>query len=81
MIHMMTGLIQKDLMDYIKRVLTALSVLLNVLLGGSNNQTFSARNWEWRKQKKLNVVILIDFVIGKGHCLECWISWKVRRKW
>jgi len=81
MIHMMTGLIQNDLMAYIKRVLTALSVLLNVLLGGSNNQTFSARNWEWRKQKKLNVVILIDFVMGKDHCLECWIYWKVRRKW
>lgn len=81
MIRTMTGLTQSDLRGYVKRVLTALSVLLNVVLGGSNNQTFSARNWEWRKQKKLNAVKIIDFVMGKEHCLECWIYWKVRRKW
>ena len=77
MIPVMTGVIG----TYLKRCLTAFSVLLNVLLGGANNQTFSARNYEWQKQKRFNIVFLIDLVIGKGHCLECWVYWKVRRKW
>lgn len=67
--------------SYLKRILIALSVLLNVVLGGGNNQTFSARNWEWQKNNKPNIVWLIDMVIGKGHCLECWVYWKTRRKW
>ena len=67
---------------YVVRVSVALSVLLNVVLGGASNQTFSARNWHWKKQGKINMVWLIDKVIGKGHCAECWVFWKVREgKW
>lgn len=66
---------------YIKRVLIALSVLVNVILGGMNNQTFSARNWQWRRDRKPNLVWLIDLTVGKGHCSECWVYWKTRRKW
>ena len=77
MIPVMTG----RLSHYLKRVLTALSVLLNVLLGGSNNQTFSARNWQWKKEGKPNIVWLIDLFLGKGHCTECWVYWKVRKGW
>ena len=66
---------------YIKRVLIAFSVLVNVMLGGMNNQTFSARNWQWRRDHKPNFVWLIDLVVGKGHCSECWVYWKTRRKW
>ena len=66
---------------YIKRVLIAFSVLVNVILGGMNNQTFSARNWQWKREHKLNLVWLIDIVVGKGHCSECWVYWKTRRKW
>ncbi len=66
---------------YIKRVLIAFSVLVNVILGGMNNQTFSARNWQWRRERKPNLVWLIDLVVGKGHCSECWVYWKTRRKW
>ena len=66
---------------YIKRVLIAFSVLVNVMLGGMNNQTFSARNWQWKRERKPNLVWLIDLVVGKGHCLECWVYWKTRRKW
>src|SRR5210317_226844 len=66
---------------YAKRILTALSVLLNVLLGGSNNQTFSARNHQWQRDGKPNIVYFIDLTLGKGHCVECWVYWKVRRKW
>jgi len=67
--------------SYLRRVLTALSVLLNVLLGGSNNQTFSARNHQWQKDGKPNIVYLIDKLLGEGHCVECWVYWKVRKKW
>jgi hypothetical protein len=67
--------------QYLKRVLTSLSVLLNVLAGGYNNQTFSARNYDWMKQGKPNMVKLIDFVLGKDHCMCSWVYWKVRREW
>lgn len=63
------------------RVVTAISVLINVVLGGSNNQTFSARNWQWKRDKRFNIVWLIDVVLGKGHCSECWVYWKTRRRW
>ena len=69
------------LRSYLKRILIALIVLLNVVLGGGNNETFTARNWELQKNNKINIVWLIDMVIGKGHCLECWVYWKTRRKW
>lgn len=79
MIHMMTAL--TGLAIYLKRVLTAMSVLINVLLGGPNNQTFSARNHDWQRRKKPNITKVIDFVLGEGHCVECWVYWKVRKKW
>ena len=69
------------LATYLRRLLTALSVLLNVILGGHNNQTFSARNHQWQKDGKPNLVFLIDLLLGHGHCVECWVYWKVRRKW
>lgn len=66
---------------YFKRIATALSVLLNVILGGANNQTFSARNWEWYRLGKPNAVFIIDYFLGKHHCCECWSYWKVRKDW
>jgi hypothetical protein len=67
---------------YLNRVGVAMSVLFNVLTGGASNQTFSARNWQWKKDKKYNLVWLIDLLLGKGHCAECWVYWKVRDgKW
>lgn len=65
---------------YFVRIGIALSVLLNVVLGGYSNQTFSARNWEWKRRKKPNLVKLIDYFLGADHCSECWVYWKVR-KW
>ena len=64
--------------QYLLRVLIVLSILVNVLLGGHINQTFSARNWERKKNKKLHMVKLIDTVLGKGHCAEAWVWWKTR---
>ncbi len=63
---------------YIKRVATAISVTVNVILGGSNNQTFSARNHQWKRANLPNLVWLIDLTLGKGHCMQSWVYWKVR---
>ena len=70
-----------NLLSYLHRVFVALSVLINVLLGGSNNQTFSARNYDWQRRGYPNMVKPIDFLFGKEHCMECWVYWKVRKKW
>jgi len=64
---------------YLKRILISLSILINVILGGRTNQTFSARNHEWRRNNRLNVAKTIDSVLGDGHCLECWVNWRVRK--
>ena len=77
----MTLVMTGQIILYLNRVVTALSVLLNVLLGGGNNQTFSARNYEWKRLGKYNIVWLIDLLLGKDHCLECWAYWRVRRAW
>lgn len=66
---------------YLVRVMIAMSVLTNVILGGRLNQTFSARNWEWKRSNKPNVVRLLDALLGNGHCSRSWAYWKVRRKW
>ena len=67
---------------YLNRVFVATSVLANVLTGGESNQTFSARNWHWKKNNRPNLVWAIDFILGKDHCVQCWVYWKVREdKW
>lgn len=67
------------LAKYFERVGIALSILLNVILGGPSNQTFSARNHLWKKSGKPNLVWLIDFLIfwDIEHCLNSWLYWKV----
>lgn len=69
------------LVNYLKKILIATSVLMNVILGGKLNQTFSARNWEWKRNGKPNISWLIDRVLGKDHCSRCWSYWKTRRQW
>ena len=70
------------LSKYINRVLVATSVWINVVTGGASNQTFSARNYDWQRNGKLNIVWLIDKLLGEDHCSECWVYWKVREnKW
>jgi len=67
---------------YLKRVGIAMSVLLNVLLGGCSNQTFSARNYGWKREGKLNLVWFIDtlFWFDLNHCLDAWTYWIVRKE-
>ena len=64
---------------YFYNVLIAISILINVVLGGDVGQTFSARQHQLRRDRKLNIAWLIDFFCGKNHCSICWSYWKVRR--
>ena len=64
---------------YLFRVGIALSILINVILGGSSNQTFSARNYQRKKDNKLHIVWFIDLVLQKGHCQMCWVNWTIRK--
>jgi hypothetical protein len=61
---------------YLHRVGWALSVLFNVVLGGSVYQPFSARNWQWKRDGKINLVWLIDLTTSKGHCARSWAWWR-----
>lgn len=66
------------LFKYLERLGIALSVLLNVLLGGRSNQTFSARNWGWKAAGYPNLVWLIDFFASwyePNHCKRSWDYW------
>jgi len=67
---------------YIERVGIAFSVLLNVILGGYSNQTFSARNYGWKREGKPNLVWLIDAIFwsNSNHCLDAWSYWIVRKE-
>ena len=64
---------------YLKRVGVQLSALLNVVLGGYANQTFSARNYDWKKRGLPHLVPIIDLVLGEGHCLHDWVTWTLLR--
>lgn len=68
----------KSLLKYLERLGIAISILLNVLLGGRSNQTFSARNWAWKQAGKYNLVWLIDFLASwyeYNHCERSWSYW------
>jgi NADH:ubiquinone oxidoreductase subunit H len=74
----------KNLTNYLKRIGIALSILFNVLLFGPSNQTFSARNYGWKRDGKFNLVPIIDFVAKYVfreymHCQLSWIYWRVRK--
>jgi hypothetical protein len=74
----------KNLTNYLKRIGIALSVLFNVLMFGPSNQTFSARNYGWKRKGKFNLVPIIDFVAKHvfrehSHCQLSWIYWRVRK--
>lgn len=76
---------ESSIFKYIKRIGIAISVLLNVFLGGQSNQTFSARNYAWKREGRFNAAWLIDIVFkyvfrdGENHCLNSWVYWFVRK--
>ena len=66
------------ILKYIERLGIAISVLVNVILGGPSNQTFSARNWGWKASGYPNLVWLIDFFASwyeYNHCERSWDYW------
>jgi hypothetical protein len=67
-------------LSYLYRVGIALSMFVNVLLGGPIGQTISARQHELQRNGKFSFSKLIDSLCGKDHCMSCWAYWKVR-KW
>lgn len=72
----------KNIKKYFHRIFIALSVLLNVILGGYSNQSFSARNYAWKREGKTNIVWLIDtiFWLNPDHCMQAWSHWIVRKE-
>ena len=68
-------------LKYAERVGIAISILLNVILGGPSNQTFSARNYYWKMHDQPNIVWLIDMILWRDpeHCLHCWIYYKTTK--
>ena len=65
-------------MKYFDRVFIAFSIFINVLLGGRINQTFSARNYQRRRDNKINLVRVINFLFrDKNHCSESWVKWTI----
>ena len=64
------------MINYLHRVGIALSILFNVVAGGYPHQTFSARNYQWQRDHKPNLVFLINFLMhDPNHCLEDWVNW------
>jgi hypothetical protein len=65
---------------YLMRVLAAGSTLLNVILGGPTNQTFSARNYERKRHGKNHITFIIDLIFFSDpeHCLGAWVTWSVQ---
>ena len=63
---------------YFGRVCIAFSIFVNALLGGKNNQTFSAGQYARQKKGLYNCVFLIDIVFFKrGHCNDSWVKWEI----
>jgi hypothetical protein len=65
---------------YMFRVGIVLSILFNVILGGKSNQTFSARNYQRKKEGKKNLVWFIDLVLQKDHCRMSWVHFVISTK-
>jgi len=76
---MKTRITWSETKRYLYRVGQALSIFVNVILGGPPNQMFSARNWHWKREGKPNIVHIIDYLLGEHHCAESWVYWRVRK--
>ena len=52
---------------------------MNALVGGKNNQTLSAGQWQRKRKKQYNFVWLVDrlFWWEVDHCEDAWIKWQI----
>jgi hypothetical protein len=64
---------------YFKRIIIATSILFNVIIGGRLNQSFSAAQWERKRNGKWHLVWLLNAIFYKEieHCMEAWVKWKI----
>lgn len=67
-------------MSYLFKVITGFSFFLNAALGGSPYETFCSSQYARKKQKKVNLVAVIDFFGGKDHCLLCYTNTLIRKE-
>jgi hypothetical protein len=74
---MIRAMIGQRTYHYLRNLAVQISILFNALLGGELHQSFSARNHQRRRDKKLHVCNLIDLLLGEDHCLRSWVHWKV----
>lgn len=65
------------ILKYFNRLIIAVSILINVILGGKSNQTFSARNYGWKLAGYPNIAWLIDLIFwfDHDHCEKSWSFW------
>ena len=69
---------ENEMKKYFGRICIAFRIFVNALLGGKNNQTFSAGQYARRKKGLYNCVFLIDIVFFKrGHCKDSWVKWEI----
>ena len=70
------------LYEYLIRIVIALSVLLNVILGGYSHQSFSARNYAWKKKGYVNFVWLIDALafFDPNHCEQSYLLFEAMQR-
>lgn len=64
-------------MSYGKNVLIALDQLINAIMGGWADETFSSRCWRWEKdgiRKYPRVIVDTLFFWDAGHCEESYWS-------
>ena len=64
-------------MHYGYRVGSQISILINVILGGAQHQSISARNYQLKREGRKNLVWLIDkiFFFETNHCQTSWVYW------
>lgn len=70
-------------MTYGKRTLIAVDQLINALLGGWPDETFSSRCWRWSKDGKRDWPRkLVDSILfwDKNHCRESYESERLGRQ-
>lgn len=65
--------------QYFKNVGIGISILLNAVTGGNPYQTFCARSYENKKQGKFNLVNILDYFLGDGHCMNDWVYWQIHK--
>lgn len=67
-----------------RKALTKLSMFVNMYLGGLDNQTIGANQYERHRDGRFNIVWLLDaiwyVVDGKDHCCIEWIDWNIPKK-